>query len=258
MNPQQQAEKMSQIYAKSFSDEGFRRSLLADPAAALRAEGISLPAGVEVVAVENDDKVFNLVIPALQTEGDLSDAELTEVTGGFIGMAMMVSFLGILGLARVWLAPAAWVRAWASPSCTPGASNGASPSFSDKDNNMTNEQQFDKFGDIIARSWTDATFKNRLLAEPGAVLRAEGLDLPEGVEIIALENTDKVFNLVIPVSSAEGELSDTQLEEVAGGFGLVMAMGILAAAFLTGGAAAGAAGIGAGFGIGKGLLRSKK
>lgn len=123
---------------------------------------------------------------------------------------------------------------------------------------MNNEQQIDKFGDIIDRSLTDAAFKEQLLADPRTVLSTEGLDLAEGVEVIALENTDKVFNLVIPMAPTEGELSDAQLEDVAGGFGLLVAMSILAASFAVGGAVAGGVGIGAGFGIGKGLLKSKK
>lgn len=99
MNQQQQAEKMSQVYARAWTDDAYRQSLLADPAAALRAEGIELPSGVEVVAVENSDQVFNLVLPAREAEGELSDDQLEDVSGGIVGMALIVSVLGVLGAA---------------------------------------------------------------------------------------------------------------------------------------------------------------
>lgn len=71
---------ISQIIAKCWADEGFKRKLLRDPAATLKAEGMELPAGLSVKAMENTDKVFHLVIPAKPT--DLSDEELDKVAGG--------------------------------------------------------------------------------------------------------------------------------------------------------------------------------
>jgi hypothetical protein len=60
MDQAEQAKKMSQLVAKCWSDESFKRKLLADPAATLRAEGVPLevPAGVSVKALENTEKCF--------------------------------------------------------------------------------------------------------------------------------------------------------------------------------------------------------
>ena len=80
MNQEEQGKKMSQLVAKCWADEGFKRQLLADPKATLKAEGVELPAGLSCKAVENTDKVFHLVIPARPTE--LSDEELDQVAGG--------------------------------------------------------------------------------------------------------------------------------------------------------------------------------
>lgn len=77
---QEQAKKMSQIIAKCWADETYKQKLLADPGAALKAEGMELPADLTVKALENTDKVFNLVIPAKPT--DLSDDDLDMVSGG--------------------------------------------------------------------------------------------------------------------------------------------------------------------------------
>lgn len=122
---------------------------------------------------------------------------------------------------------------------------------------MNQEQQIDRFARLLERSGTDLAFRSQLLADPRGTLQAAGVTIPSGTELIALENTDSVVNLVIPAAPDEGELSDVQLEDVTGGFGLGIALGILAASFVVGGAAAGGAGIGAGFGIGKRLLKSR-
>ena len=80
LNQEEQGKKMSQLIAKCWADEGFKRKLLADPAATLKAEGVELPAGLSIKALENTDKVFHLVIPAKPT--DLSDEDLDKVAGG--------------------------------------------------------------------------------------------------------------------------------------------------------------------------------
>lgn len=69
---------------------------------------------------------------------------------------------------------------------------------------------------IIAKCWADDAFKQRLIADPAAVLRAEGMDLPEGMQIEVRENTDQQFYLVIPPPPSE--LSDEQLDAASGGF----------------------------------------
>ena len=43
---------------------------------------------------------------------------------------------------------------------------------------MNQEQQIDSIGKIIARAWSDAAFKQALLSDTGAVLRAEGFVKP--------------------------------------------------------------------------------
>ena len=77
---EEQGKKMSQLIAKCWADEGFKKKLLADPAATLKAEGTEVPAGLSIKALENDDKVVYLVIPAKPT--DLSDEDLIKVAGG--------------------------------------------------------------------------------------------------------------------------------------------------------------------------------
>jgi hypothetical protein len=80
MNQEEQSKKISRLIARCWMDEKFKQLLLAEPMATLQAEGVELPAGLSVVAVENTAEVFHLVIPAKPT--DLTDEELDEVNGG--------------------------------------------------------------------------------------------------------------------------------------------------------------------------------
>ena len=73
-----------------------------------------------------------------------------------------------------------------------------------------------RHGQLVARAWSDAAFKQRLLAEPAAVLAEHGIPVPPGVEVRAVENTDRVLYMILPPAPSD-ELSDEQLDAVAGG-----------------------------------------
>ena len=83
MNQDEYDKKMGQLIARCWADEGFKRKILVDATATLKAEGEELPAGLTFKAVENTDKVIHLVIPARPTE--LSDEDLDQVAGGRCG-----------------------------------------------------------------------------------------------------------------------------------------------------------------------------
>lgn len=71
------------------------------------------------------------------------------------------------------------------------------------------------YGQIMARIWTDEDFKRRFMSEPAEVLREEGVDIPQGVEVIAVENTPE--RVYISVPPRPEEVSEEDLETVAGG-----------------------------------------
>ena len=76
---------------------------------------------------------------------------------------------------------------------------------------------------LVQRSLTDESFRRRLLEDPRAVLELElEASLPEGVRVVALEETADTIYLVLPnttavAQEAGGGLSDHDLESVAGG-----------------------------------------
>jgi len=78
------------------------------------------------------------------------------------------------------------------------------------------EAQDQKMVQIIARCWSDPAFKAKLLADPVATLQSLGIDIPTGVQLRILADTEHEQHLVIPCPPAG--LSDTQLEAIAGGW----------------------------------------
>ena len=75
---------------------------------------------------------------------------------------------------------------------------------------------------LIAKAWQDKAFKQQLLDNPkSAIAEAAGISLPENIEVEAILETSNKFYLVIPqlpTQQEELELSDEELESVAGGF----------------------------------------
>ena len=76
---------------------------------------------------------------------------------------------------------------------------------------------------LIQRSMEDEDFRQRLLEDPKAAVERElGTQLPEEVRVVAVEETAETIYLVLPFVSPDaqevGELSDRDLEAVAGGW----------------------------------------
>ena len=80
---------------------------------------------------------------------------------------------------------------------------------------MNQVEQSKKISQILAKCWSDESFKQKLMADPMGTLAAEGAEMPEGLSVNVIENTDKVFNLVIPAKPTD--LTDADLDKVAGG-----------------------------------------
>ena len=51
---------------------------------------------------------------------------------------------------------------------------------------------------IVAKAWADELFKKRLLDDPAAVMREEGLPVRDGVTVSVVEDTPRQAWLVLP------------------------------------------------------------
>jgi hypothetical protein len=85
----------------ALKDESFRESLVANPKLAVeRALGTKLPEDMEVVVLQDTDEKMFIVLPMqLPFEtGDLSDAELEKIAGGFLDAGKNSSLISAAGL----------------------------------------------------------------------------------------------------------------------------------------------------------------
>jgi len=71
---------------------------------------------------------------------------------------------------------------------------------------------------IIARAMKEEAFRQELLSNPKAAIEgALGISIPQGVTIAVHQDTPTTLHLVLPAKVQTGELSDAELEQVAGG-----------------------------------------
>ena len=70
------------------------------------------------------------------------------------------------------------------------------------------------------KAWADDDFKKRVLANPAAVLKEHGVEVPPGVQIRVVENTDQVLHLTMPPKSSSQELTEADMAAIAGGLAM--------------------------------------
>ncbi len=69
---------------------------------------------------------------------------------------------------------------------------------------------------MLAKAWSDPSFKAQLLADPPAALAALGITVPPGMKVKVLEDTDSLTHFVLRAPPS-GELSTADLRKVVGG-----------------------------------------
>ena len=60
------------------------------------------------------------------------------------------------------------------------------------------EEQGKKYAKLIAKAWSNESFKERRLTDSRTVLEAEGIRVPPGVDVKVVEQTDTQLFVVIP------------------------------------------------------------
>lgn len=82
---------------------------------------------------------------------------------------------------------------------------------------MLTKNEINSWEQVIAKAWQDNAFKEQLKENPVAVLRDQGIDIPPGIQLRVLEDSESVVHLTLPTRPPEQELSDEDLDKVAGG-----------------------------------------
>jgi hypothetical protein len=72
---------------------------------------------------------------------------------------------------------------------------------------------------VLKKAHADPAFRKRLVQDPrGAVYDAVGLEIPRGLQVTVFENTADTMHLAVAArADTSAELSDAELEQVAGG-----------------------------------------
>ncbi|MDG2030107.1 MAG: NHLP leader peptide family RiPP precursor [Phycisphaerales bacterium] len=82
---------------------------------------------------------------------------------------------------------------------------------------MNNESN--ALSDLFAACWNDAALKERFMQDPKAVMAEHGIDVPEGMDVNIVENSDTCMNITMPAPpQLPTALNDHELKMVAGGF----------------------------------------
>ena len=79
-------------------------------------------------------------------------------------------------------------------------------------------EQRNQLADLFAACWKDEALKQRFMADPKAVLAEYGMDVPDGMDVNVVENTDNTVHITMPAPpSGSMDLSDDELSNAAGG-----------------------------------------
>jgi hypothetical protein len=54
------------------------------------------------------------------------------------------------------------------------------------------------WGRVLAKAWTDGTFKQSLIADPAGVLKENGIEMPAHVTVKVVEDSGKTVHLILP------------------------------------------------------------
>ncbi len=89
-------------------------------------------------------------------------------------------------------------------------------------------EQRNQLAALFAACWKDEALKARFMSDPKAVLAEYGMDVPDGIDVNVVENSDNTVHITMPAApDGHHDLSDEELRAAAGGCGATHHMPIL-------------------------------
>ena len=83
---------------------------------------------------------------------------------------------------------------------------------------MSNNEQMKQFENLIKKAWEYENFKKQLLTNAKEAIEKEtGHKIPDSIKITIHENKPNDMHFILPANPNKKELSDDELESVAGG-----------------------------------------
>jgi len=76
-------------------------------------------------------------------------------------------------------------------------------------------EQGNPMGKIIAKALKDESFKKQLIADPTGTLKAEGIEIPDGITLKVVADSESVRHVVLP--AIPSEMTDEMLESIVAG-----------------------------------------
>lgn len=68
---------------------------------------------------------------------------------------------------------------------------------------QSSEDQARLWAKVVAKAWADEAYKKKLISDPVAVLKAEGIETPQGAQLKVVEDTATLRHLVLPAMPAD-------------------------------------------------------
>ena len=79
-------------------------------------------------------------------------------------------------------------------------------------------EQRNAMAELFAACWKDEALKARFMSDPKAVLAERGIEMPDGMDVKVVENSDNTVHITMPMAPDGHEaLSMEELSNVAGG-----------------------------------------
>ena len=66
------------------------------------------------------------------------------------------------------------------------------------------ERSQQAYANVVDKYYGDPDFKARMDANPTAMLKAEGIEIPDGAEVKLLFNTESLLHIVLPALDSDG------------------------------------------------------